>query len=84
VEGESLNPIQRIASEEKKTMTIPEIKKMAKKMGIKAGPKMKKAELIRQIQRAEGNFDCFGTAVDFCDQYDCLWRQDCLGKTRFS
>jgi hypothetical protein len=61
-------------------MTMPEIRKIAKKMGIKAGSKAKKTELIRQIQRAEGNFDCFDTAVDFCDQYGCLWRKDCLGK----
>ena len=26
---------------------------------------MKNAGLIRQIQRTEGNFDCFGTAKDF-------------------
>ena len=61
-------------------MTLPQIRKMAKQMGMKASPKAKKAELIRQIQRAEGNFDCFGSARGDCDQYDCLWRQDCLGK----
>lgn len=41
-----------------------------------------KAELIQEIQAAEGNFPCFGTAEDFCDQYECLWREDCLGKAR--
>jgi hypothetical protein len=61
-------------------MTLPEIRKMAKKLGLKSGPKTRKADLIRQIQRAEGNFDCFATASDTCDQYGCLWRGDCLGK----
>jgi hypothetical protein len=35
-------------------------------------------ELIRRIQRAEGNFDCFGTAIDYCDQSQCCFREDCL------
>ena len=61
-------------------MTILEIKKLAKKMGLKVNPRMKKAELIRQIQRAEGNFDCFAAATDYCDQHKCLWREDCLGE----
>jgi hypothetical protein len=40
---------------------------------------MQKAELIGAIQRAEGNFDCFGTATEEeCDQEECLWREDCF------
>lgn len=58
-------------------MKIDEIKKKAKKMGINSG-KMNKTDLIRSIQRAEGNFDCFGTATDYCDQLGCAWKQDCL------
>lgn len=59
-------------------MKLQEIKNIAKKMGIKAGS-MKKTELIRAIQRAEGNFDCFGTAKSGeCGQINCLWREDCL------
>ena len=59
-------------------MRLQEIKNIAKKMGIKAGS-MKKAELIRAIQRAEGNLDCFGTAKSGeCDQINCLWRGECL------
>ena len=34
--------------------------------------------LIRSIQRAEGNPDCFGRAQDHCDRLDCAWRQYCL------
>ncbi len=59
-------------------MTLKEVKDRAKNHDIKAG-KMKKDEIVRAIQRAEGNFDCFGTAVSgHCTQEDCLWREDCL------
>ncbi|MDI6735400.1 MAG: SAP domain-containing protein [bacterium] len=60
-------------------MTIANVKAKAKELDIKSG-KMTKDELIKQIQRQEGNFDCFGTASDnYCDQSDCSWRDDCLG-----
>ena len=36
---------------------------------------VKKADLIRQIQRAVGNFECFGTAKDYCDQSNCCFRR---------
>ena len=36
------------------------------------------ARLIRSIQRLEGNPDCFGTAVDSCEQILCAWREYCL------
>jgi hypothetical protein len=61
-------------------VTMPQIRKMAKQMGVKASSRSRKADLIRQIQSAEGNFDCFGTALGDCDRRDCLWRQDCLGR----
>lgn len=58
-------------------MNLPELKKIAQKIGVPATGG--KAEIIRSIQRKEGNFDCFGTAIDgYCDQYNCLWRSDCL------
>jgi hypothetical protein len=34
--------------------------------------------LVRSIQRAEGNPDCFRKAEDYCDRLDCSWRQYCL------
>jgi hypothetical protein len=34
--------------------------------------------LIRSIQRAEGNPDCFRRAQVGCDQFDCIWRKYCL------
>jgi hypothetical protein len=59
-------------------MTLKQIKEIAKEKGVKAG-NIKKDELIRTIQRAEGNFDCFGTtSAGTCDQLSCLWREDCL------
>lgn len=59
-------------------MNLKEIKDMAKSQGIKVG-NMKKENIIRYIQRAEGNFDCFGTATaGECDQMNCIWRGDCL------
>ena len=59
-------------------MTLKQVKDTAKTKGIKVG-NMKKANIIRTIQKTEGNFDCFGTAINReCNQSDCLWREDCL------
>ncbi len=35
-------------------------------------------ELVRSVQRREGNPDCYGKAGDSCDQGDCVWRLWCL------
>lgn len=60
-------------------MTIKEIQKIAEKKGVKVTGLKEKADIICAIQRAEGNFDCFGTATEgICDQYNCMWRADCL------
>jgi hypothetical protein len=59
-------------------MQITEIKTIAKQHGVKVS-KLKKAELIKQIQLAEGNFDCFATPANAtCNQEKCLWRSDCI------
>lgn len=59
-------------------MKVQEIKTMAAEMGIKAG-RLKKADLVREIQRHEGNNICFGTEqVHHCNQEGCLWRADCV------
>jgi hypothetical protein len=34
--------------------------------------------LIRSIQRAEGNPDCFRKGKVYCDQLECAWRKYCL------
>jgi hypothetical protein len=36
------------------------------------------AILIRSIQRAEGQTDCFKVGIPDCDQVDCKWRAFCL------
>ena len=59
-------------------MKIQAIRTIAKKMGVKVG-NQNKIGLIRSIQRAEGNNDCFATPyVHECNQSSCLWREDCL------
>ena len=35
-------------------------------------------ELVRSIQRAENNVDCFRKGHNDCDQFDCAWREYCL------
>ncbi|MFP4086673.1 MAG: hypothetical protein ACLFUL_07755 [Desulfobacteraceae bacterium] len=35
--------------------------------------------LIRSIQRAEGNPDCFMRGYGDCDRTDCAWRPYCMG-----
>ena len=58
-------------------MTLAEIKKTAEAKGVKPA-KMKKDELIRAIQTAEGNIACFATeAADGCPEAGCLWKSDC-------
>jgi hypothetical protein len=63
-------------------MKMGEIKEKAKALGIKTRA-IKKADLIREIQRKEGTFDCFGAAKDYCDQLDCCFREDCLPPNKF-
>lgn len=58
-----------------------DIRKQASALGIRAA-RVKKPDLIRAVQRAEGNFDCFGRASGYCDRGDCAWRSDCLGQGR--
>lgn len=58
-------------------MRMDEVRKKAKELGLKTA-RMKKEDLIRAVQAAEGNFPCFGTAVGSCDQSLCCWIEDCL------
>ena len=58
-------------------MKIQEIRTQAKTLGIKAFGKNKEA-LVRAIQRAEGNHDCFNRGESqTCGQPSCAWRTDC-------
>ena len=58
-------------------MKMSEIAAKAKALNIKSFG-MKRDEIIRSVQRAEGNFDCFGSATSYCDQEDCCFRALCL------
>jgi len=58
-------------------MKMQEVREKAKQFHLSSFGKTKEA-LIREIQRAEGNFDCFKSASDFCDQWACCYRIDCL------
>ena len=63
-------------------MKMGKIKKMAKSLGLKITPDMKKPEVIKAIQIKEGNFDCFATVITYCDQEKCLFREDCFVSTK--
>ena len=59
-------------------MNMQDTRRLAKNFGIKTA-RLSKIKLVKTIQQAEGNFDCFSTAVDaLCDRGDCLWRTDCF------
>jgi len=63
-------------------MRLVDIEKKAHSLGIKHTWIFSKKALIRNIQRSEGNFDCFGKAKNNnCNQTACCWRTDCIGKT---
>jgi hypothetical protein len=66
------------ASGRRGIMEMKDVRSIARKRGIPfAG--MGKEDLIRSIQLAEGNFDCYGTATEEeCDQEGCLWLEDCF------
>lgn len=58
-------------------MKLDEVKKIAAQQGIKTG-KLRKADIIKAIQRSEGNPDCYNTGqAGLCGQATCSWRDDC-------
>lgn len=58
-------------------MKLEEIREIALQHGIKPG-KSKKADLIRAIQAAEANEQCFEAGKsDHCGQNSCLWKPLC-------
>lgn len=62
---------------EDEPMRVEEIRAIARKRGLKPG-RMKKAELVRAMQGAEGNSACYETGkAGECGQEQCLWRDDC-------
>ncbi|MGE5308805.1 MAG: hypothetical protein ACM3OC_06965 [Deltaproteobacteria bacterium] len=58
-------------------MRLSAVRKKAREAGVKEHWKHPKTDLIRLIQKTEGNTPCFATR-DSCDRSVCLWHQDCL------
>ncbi len=58
-------------------MIMKDIRKKANVLGIKPR-KMKKIELVRTIQKNEGNPDCYGKSGGYCPRTDCCFFGDCL------
>jgi len=58
-------------------MNMNEVKAIASERGVKPG-RLKKGELVRAIQAAEGNNTCFASErAESCGEESCLWREDC-------
>ena len=72
-----MHEIYRRFSRTRTQVTIREIRKRAKALGIKPGSKSK-AALVRVIQSAEGNPACFRTGRTHCDETACCWLEDCV------
>jgi hypothetical protein len=62
-------------------LKMQDLRAIAKKHGINSFGKTK-AALIREIQVAEGNFDCFGSAAEYCDQWGCHYRPLCFDEAK--
>lgn len=59
-------------------MRLIEIERKARAIGLNDTWKYSKKGLIKEIQRKEGNSDCFDSTKGNCDQLACCWREDCL------
>lgn len=63
-------------------MTNDEIRERGQQIGVPLTARMRKGEMIRAIQRAEGNQDCFGSPWRFdCPWTECCWKDDCHART---
>jgi len=62
-------------------MNVSEVRQRSQVMGMTGLGRMRKGDMIRAIQLAEGNTDCFGAPWRFdCQLFECCWRRDCLTK----
>ena len=57
-------------------MKVTEIRERARELKVKNYSRMRKDDLIRAVQLAEGNTDCYKRITN-CGEMDCLWREDC-------
>jgi hypothetical protein len=58
-------------------MKMQDVRKIARKWNVNVRVGRSKKDIIRDIQIMEGYTACFGTKEE-CDEYDCLWREDCI------
>ena len=58
-------------------MRMSEVRAKARLLGLDPG-RMKKAELVCAIQKAEGFVPCFGMGKKDCPYTDCCFRSDCM------
>lgn len=58
-------------------MKMQEVRNIARKWGVDIRVGRSKQNIIRDIQVAEGFTPCFRTK-EYCEQKDCLWKEDCI------
>ncbi len=59
-------------------MKLQEMRELARLKGIEIGRLKKKMDIVRAIQRDEGNDECFmSERASACGQTGCLWLEDC-------
>ncbi|RJX29007.1 MAG: hypothetical protein C4525_15215 [Desulfarculus sp.] len=56
--------------------TVRELRDKARELAVAGYGKLRKPDLIRAIQQAEGNSPCYEHIND-CRQYDCLFFNEC-------
>lgn len=76
----SKEPERKGTSKKASNIKMTQIREKARELGLTVPVGTSRTALIRSIQRAEGYFDCFGTAYEYCDQSQCCWRSLCLVK----
>ncbi len=59
-------------------MRLSDVEKRARASGVTDTWKFSKKELIRLIQRKEGNTDCFADGRVNCAEAACCWRSECM------
>lgn len=57
-------------------MQTEQARKHARDIESQIGWKARR-ELIRTIQEVKGESSCFQSGKEFCDQYECSWRDEC-------
>ena len=58
-------------------MKTKEIRKRAEAFDLKLKSK-NKTQMIRAIQEAEGNPQCFRSGLEHCEHVDCCWLEECI------